>query len=516
MAFNVSYIFQARDQFSGTARKIKGSMDGIRKKTAAVGRKLDTIGRKFVTNFKRKAARAIASAKQKLDRFSASLKKLSRNVRNAGGSLTAGLTLPIIALGTASLIQSAKMESLQVSFETMLGSVKKAKTLVSDLTKFTATTPFQLEGVSKSAKTLLAFGVVGKDMIPTLRMLGDVAAGTGAPLSDIAQIFGKAKAKGKLMTEELLQLSERGIPIIQDLATHFGVTTAAIFDAASKSKISFQVMQDSLTRLTSKGGIFFDQTKRQSRTLGGIYSTLKDNIVLTLVAVGDLLVEVFDIKGGLTGLINKLSELPAKIKAFSQENPAMAKFVVITVAVIAALGPLLLIFGTIGIAVAGLAAGLAILFSPITLIVAGVILAILGIAFAIAFVRDNWIAIGDAIGGTIEQIGINITNIFTKIKGEIKSVIDGVKGFFSLFGGGPIFSGELKTRGEQAKQFVNSENRTALGSLESNKTLNENRSSESEINVNINAPPGVVESVKTKRTRGPKNMNLGVNMVSAA
>ena len=39
--------------------------------------------------------------------------------------------------------------------------------------------------------------------------------------------------------------------------------------------------------------------------------------------------------------------------------------------------------------------------------------------------------------------------------------------------------------------------------------------SQADVNININAPDGVVESVKTKRKRGPQNMNVGVNMAGA-
>lgn len=397
MAFNVSYIFKAIDQFSGVAKKIKSSLEGVRTKAKDVSIQVGRTGKSFVTNFKDKASRAIAFVKNKLSGLDKKFKSFGKSVSNFGRELSVKVSAPLVAFGAVALVQSAKMESLQVSFETMLGSADKAKKLVSDLAAFTASTPFQLEGVGKSAKTLLAFGVSNENMIKTLRMLGDVAAGTDAPLADIAQIFGKAKAKGKLMTEELLQLSERGIPIIADLAKQYGVTEAQVFEAASKSQISFKIMQDSLIRLTSQGGIFFSQTQKQSETLSGRFSTLKDNLLLFSAAIGDVLANVFGIKDGISGLSDKLKELPGKIKLFAAENPAMTKFIAIAAAVVVGLGPLLIGLGVFIAILPLIGAGIALLFSPIVLV--GAVIA--GLAF---IVFKNFDAIQLFIADSIDSV----------------------------------------------------------------------------------------------------------------
>ena len=91
-----------------------------------------------------------------------------------------------------------------------------------------------------------------------------------------------------------------------------------------------------------------------------------------------------------------------------------------------------------------------------------------------------------------------------------------IRDFFALFSVGPIFSDDLKTRRSQAGQIINRGNRSVSNIVEPNRTLTENTTSEAKVDVTIKAPDGVVESVKTNRTRGPQNMKLGVNMMSAA
>ena len=410
MAFDVSYVFKAIDQFSGVAKKIKQSLEGVRSKTKDVSVQVKRTGKAFVANFKHKASRAIDFVKNKLTGLDRKFKSVGKSVSSFGRELLTKVSVPLIALGGIALVQSAKMESLQISFETMLRSADKAKKLVSDLEKFTATTPFKMQGVAQSAKTLLAFGVSSENMIKTLRMLGDVAAGTDKPIAEIAQIFGKVRVKGKMMTEELLQLSERGVPIIADLAKQYKLTSDEIFEQASKSNITFKVMQDSLIRMTSQGGIFFDQTRRQAESLGGRFSTLVDNLIAVAAAIGDVLVSVFGIKDGMAGLSAKLADLPDKIKLFAAENPAMAKFLAITVGVVAVLGPLLIGLGLLVAIMPLVGAGFSIMFGPIGLAV----MAIAALAFV---VYKNFGSIKSFVSKTIDYLA----NKFPKLTSAFKT-----------------------------------------------------------------------------------------------
>ena len=99
----------------------------------------------------------------------------------------------------------------------------------------------------------------------------------------MAQIYGKTMAKGKAQTEELNQMSERGVPIIRalvDLAARYGNTMskADVYKAAERGQISYEVMDEALQLLTSDGEVFNNQMAKQSETLTGLASTVKDNL----------------------------------------------------------------------------------------------------------------------------------------------------------------------------------------------------------------------------------------------
>jgi len=284
--------------------------------------------------------------------------KVGKSFKKVGSSLSLKLTAPLLGAGLMALKSSADIETMGVAFESMLGSAEKASKVVKDLVDFTAKTPFQLEGVGKAGKQLLAFGVAEEDLIPRLKVLGDIAAGTNAPLSDIAQIFGKIKAKNKAMTEEILQLSDRGIPIIKMLSEEYGITGEQVLKAAEKSKLSFDVIFKAMTKMSNKGGIFENQMEKQSNTMAGIFSTLKDNIVIAFATIGDELDKQFKIKEAMKGLIVTIQEMTKAFIAFSKAHPGIMKVIFALTTFLAVLGPILATVGlfitSIGAIVSGL------------------------------------------------------------------------------------------------------------------------------------------------------------------
>lgn len=251
-------------------------------------------------------------------------------VRGALGGLVGYVTGPVgLAMagigGTAAiggmLSLAAQIEQTEVQFKTLLGSAEAAKQMIADLQQFAASTPFQVEGLADSAKVLLAFGTANEQVLPTLKILGDVAAATGNQVNELANIYGKVKARGALMTEQLDQFNERAIPVGAKLAEMFGVSEAAIRDMASKGQISFGDLQTALQAMTQEGGIAFNGMKDQSTTLGGLWSTLKDNITLALTEIGGAMVEGFDLKdmvANFTDFVQKIRGewLPSIVDGF--------------------------------------------------------------------------------------------------------------------------------------------------------------------------------------------------------
>jgi tape measure domain-containing protein len=201
---------------------------------------------------------------------------LARQVLILGGAfggLAAG-----IATVKSSLSAAADQEQLLTSFGVMLGSGKAAREMLEDLKQTAATTPFELPGISRAAKTLLAFQTPAAELVSTIRMLGDISAGTGKDLNELSVIFGQIRSAGRLTGQDMLQLINAGVPIISSLAERFGVTTAEIRTMVETGKVGFEDVAGVFQSLTGQGGMFFNMMEKQSQTMTGRISTLRDAI----------------------------------------------------------------------------------------------------------------------------------------------------------------------------------------------------------------------------------------------
>lgn len=488
MSNNVSFIIQLKDQFSKNANKLKRSMGDIKKQVAKTG--------SGFVRFKDKAKDSLISIKSESE-------KLKRKLTDVGKSLTLRLTAPIAALGAVSISQSAKLETLRVSLETMTKSAEKGAILMEKLVQFTAKTPFKLDQVGIAAKKLLAFGVVQDDIIDRMGLLGDISASANVPIGDLAQIFGKAKAKGKLMTEEILQLSERGVPIVDELAKSFNVSKNEIFEMASKSKISFDVMKSALQNMTTEGGIFFKGMEKQSLTLGGVFSTLQDNMGLTSGVIGDIIVDVFNLKENTVKLTNVFAKMREKIKVFSELHPRLTKLIAGFVLFLAVVGPALIVVGQMAIglvalkfAFAGLAIAIGTISLPMIAIAAGIALLITGAVL----LWDNMDSITTSIGGAWDWL----TGKIVKSVNYVKETIQEVKSAFS-FGLGNL-GGDIKTRKE-----------IMLSSKAPTTPLQNQKNPELQGEIMVRMMDGLTSAGSKAKTQGNSvSLNTGLAMAASA
>ena len=59
-------------------------------------------------------------------------------------------------------------------------------------------------------------------MVPTLKMLGDVAQGDQVRMSQLAYAYGKVQAQQKATMREIIMFINAGVPIMEEMATLAG------------------------------------------------------------------------------------------------------------------------------------------------------------------------------------------------------------------------------------------------------------------------------------------------------
>lgn len=215
-----------------------------------------------------------------------------------------------------SVTEAANMEQLQTSFSVLIGSADVAKQTLADLQKFADETTFQMPEVAGAAKQMIAFGVGAKDVVGTIRMLGDVAAGLNIPLSELTDVYGRNLVQGRLFSRDIYQFQSRGIPIIAALAKQFGVAESEIMGMVEAGKVGSTEMVKAFEDLTGKGGQFAGMLAKQSKTFNGMMSTLADNIGAVFRRFGEPLLVV--LKPVVDRLIQGVKDMAPAAQRFGE------------------------------------------------------------------------------------------------------------------------------------------------------------------------------------------------------
>jgi tape measure domain-containing protein len=225
------------------------------------------------------------------------------------GGAIAGAVSAVGGLGLAikSVKKAASMEQLEVAFEVLTGSATRGKKAIEDLMQFSDATPLQADEVVAAGRSLLAFGVGADDVVRTLKMVGEVSQGIGAPLGDIAEIYGKARVQGRLFGEDINQLTGRGIPIVTELAKVLGTSAENVKGLVTQGKVGFPELEKAFASMTGTGGQFEGLMEKQARTFSGLMSTLAGKINGVLRGVGKGLME------SLKPVVNDLLGLVAEV-----------------------------------------------------------------------------------------------------------------------------------------------------------------------------------------------------------
>lgn len=199
--------------------------------------------------------------------------------------------------GASQFIQSmvritGEFELQKVALGSMIGDLNQAKLLIADIQQLALKSPFAFKELTTYAKQLAAFSVPANELLETTKMLADVSAGLGVGMDRIVLAYGQIRSAAFLRGQEVRQLTEAGIPILQELAKQFSeiegraVSAGEVFDKISARLVPFEMVAKVFKDMTSEGGKFFEMQEIQAETLKGKIANLKDAYEMMLNEIG--------------------------------------------------------------------------------------------------------------------------------------------------------------------------------------------------------------------------------------
>lgn len=123
-------------------------------------------------------------------------------------------------------------------------------------------TAYGLGDAATTASQLVASGVKqGDQLTSVLKTVGDSAQISGRDFTEMGSIFSKVAASNKLQGEQVNQILDSGIPILQFLAKHYGITAEEAQEMVSSGKVDFEnfaaAMQENLGGAAQSAGTTF-------------------------------------------------------------------------------------------------------------------------------------------------------------------------------------------------------------------------------------------------------------------
>lgn len=174
---------------------------------------------------------------------------------------------------------SMDAEDARVSFSLLMKDGDKAGRFMTYLQDFAAKTPYTMQQAVTNARKLLAYGFSADNMNPILSTVSDAASASGdaETFDRVARALGQIHTKGKLAQQELLQLTEAGIPAFEILREKLHLTSDQLGNIA-KQKIPADVAINAILKGMQEryGGA----SAAISNTMRGMLSTIKDDALI--------------------------------------------------------------------------------------------------------------------------------------------------------------------------------------------------------------------------------------------
>ena len=214
-------------------------------------------------------------------------------------------------LGAFALKTADDFQTMRGQFGILLGDMKAGAGLFNEIKAFNDKTPFDMATLTQATNVLIAAKVPLKDLQSQLTKLGDLAQGSSQKMASYANAFSQAAAKGKADMQVLNTYLHQGVPILDELAQNFGVTTAAVVEMASSGQIGFEDFSKALDGLTAAGGRYFGGMELASGSLAAMQEGLQESVNSLAASFGEMLMPAaLGVTSALTWLTDAINDSP--------------------------------------------------------------------------------------------------------------------------------------------------------------------------------------------------------------
>nr|MDD2230529.1 tape measure protein [Candidatus Cloacimonadota bacterium] len=204
------------------------------------------------------------------------------------------------------------MDQAEIAFKYLLKDGDKANAMVRQLQDFSIASPLQTDDVMNATRQLMAMGFEAKEIIPTLSVMADTAAiftssagGMAEMISGITLAIGQMRSSGKVMTQEMRQLYNAGVPVFEIMREELNLTAEEVRNIG-KMNIDSELGVNALLRGLQKR--YAGAAEEFTKTIPGALEVIQKNFRLIFTELSE------EPRAGLSEWLNKVAN---RFKAFT-------------------------------------------------------------------------------------------------------------------------------------------------------------------------------------------------------
>lgn len=277
----VSLVVSSR----GLGKSIIGGLQGVPQDFQKVGAK---AGSGFQASFAKNAVGRLGGV-------------LKAGIVGAGATAMAVLGVTI-AKGFSRL---SAIEQAEAKLRGLGNSAKAVESIMTNALAAVRGTAFAMDEAATTAATAVAAGIKpGKELEKYLRLVADAATIAGTDMGEMGSIFNQTTTAGKVFSDDLNALADRGLPIFTWLQEAYGVSAVELREMVKKGKVDAatfrKVIEDNIGGAALASG---DTTVGAWKNMWASISRIGANVLKGVFP---------NIKGalvGITGLFGKLEPI---------------------------------------------------------------------------------------------------------------------------------------------------------------------------------------------------------------
>ncbi len=382
-------------------------------------------------------SQGLNQAEGQISSFQSKVEKLGdigQKLASLGAGLTAGITLPLVGLGTAAVKSFSEIESLQKGLIAVMGSAAAANVEFEKLKEVAKLPGLGLEEAVKGSVSLQAAGFSADQARKSLLAFGNALATVGKGKNELnfvilalTQLQNKTSGYG----QDLRQLTEQLPQLRGALKDAFGTS-----DSEAISNLGL-TGSEVVQKLTTE----FEKLPKVTGGIKNAFENLSDSTKIAFSKIGESIERNFNLSKIIDGIGNFISKA---VDLFDSLSPTIQKSIFIFAGLAAAIGPVLLGIGGFMSFLPTITAGVTALGTAFTFLTGPIGLVVLGVGAIVTVFITQWSKIKPIILNTInyfidlynesivfrtaiEGIALTFKNIYTVAINVLKGVWESIK-----------------------------------------------------------------------------------------